>query len=239
MHDPMTVIRTLTIGPYPAVTLWHVDPETDGTDDSCGWFYPKLTDQDLAAIEKMVEWDLMQPFYTSQAVVNTAIVENLPYTYLQQPLGDCLGYVASAWLDLAWRLDQRTRLTAGEWWAVVNLAGVNSADSLRAILPDVEEEPAERVRQFLRCVLRQYRRFHRPWWRHPRWHVRHWSIQIHFLDTLKRWLFTRCAGCGKRFPWGYAPISGWGEDKGPRWFRGEKECYHHHCYERRAMKIRD
>src|SRR3974377_2148720 len=25
------------------VNIWHVDPEKDGTDDSCGWSWPKLT----------------------------------------------------------------------------------------------------------------------------------------------------------------------------------------------------
>jgi hypothetical protein len=46
---------------------------------------------------------------------------------------------------------------------------------------------------------------------------------------LKRWLFSRCAGCGKRFPWGYAPISASWESDGPRWFRGERSVYHHEC----------
>lgn len=51
MHDPLTVAFTIP-RPWPRranwstrrwywpalVTVWHVDPETDGTDDSCGWF---------------------------------------------------------------------------------------------------------------------------------------------------------------------------------------------------------
>lgn len=50
MHDPMTVAhevkspikRKTKLFPEgyrnTLVTIWHVDPETDGTDDSCGWF---------------------------------------------------------------------------------------------------------------------------------------------------------------------------------------------------------
>lgn len=47
MHDPMTVafdIRNPFVRPDkhgyrpPLVTVWHVDPETDHTDDSCDWF---------------------------------------------------------------------------------------------------------------------------------------------------------------------------------------------------------
>lgn len=37
MHDPMTVAFEIP-RPWPLVTVWHVDPERDGTDDSCDWF---------------------------------------------------------------------------------------------------------------------------------------------------------------------------------------------------------
>jgi hypothetical protein len=68
----------------------------------------------------------------------------------------------------------------------------------------------------------------RPWWKHPRYHVWHWKVQVNAILNLKRWLFSRCATCGKRFPWGYAPIAdGWDSD-GPRWFRGERGVRHHY-----------
>ena len=69
----------------------------------------------------------------------------------------------------------------------------------------------------------------RPWWRHPRWHVHHWRLQWRFMYRLKRFLWSRCEVCGKRFPWGYAPIvTQWG-NPGPRWFRGEPNVRHHEC----------
>jgi hypothetical protein len=49
MHDPMTVICDIK-SPFKKkgetfrdtiITLWHVDPETDGSDDSCDWFNRK------------------------------------------------------------------------------------------------------------------------------------------------------------------------------------------------------
>jgi hypothetical protein len=57
MHDPQAVAftinfpwyRTAHIGKtpwrywHPFITIWHVDPETDGSDDSCDWFGSKLT----------------------------------------------------------------------------------------------------------------------------------------------------------------------------------------------------
>lgn len=71
----------------------------------------------------------------------------------------------------------------------------------------------------------------RPWWKHPKWHVHHWRISWRFLVHLKRRLFSRCSRCGRRFPWGYAPIGTWGST-GPKWFRSEAKTYHHECYQK-------
>lgn len=39
-----------------------------------------------------------------------------------------------------------------------------------------------------------------------RFHVHHWKVQVHPWQTLKRFLFERCAECGRGYPWGYAPV---------------------------------
>ncbi len=66
-------------------------------------------------------------------------------------------------------------------------------------------------------------------WTGWRLHFWHWRIQINPLQDLKRWLFSRCADCQKRFRWGYAPISRNWSGTGPRWFRREESVYHHEC----------
>jgi hypothetical protein len=66
MYDPKTVAHEIK-SPFrgkpsrffpkgyrkPLITIWHVDPERDGTDDSCGWFirgrHLSASDQALAA----------------------------------------------------------------------------------------------------------------------------------------------------------------------------------------------
>jgi hypothetical protein len=59
------------------------------------------------------------------------------------------------------------------------------------------------------------------------WHVHHWKIQVRPLQALRRWLFTRCEECGKRFPYGYAPVShGWNRAKPEHWWHGERGLYH-------------
>lgn len=63
-----------------------------------------------------------------------------------------------------------------------------------------------------------------------RWHLHHWRIQIHFLQRLRRWLFTRCGTCGERFTWGFAPVSDRWEPRRSRWpWQGEKDLYHSKC----------
>jgi hypothetical protein len=39
----------------------------------------------------------------------------------------------------------------------------------------------------------------RPWYKHPRWHVWHWKIQVPLLQDFQRWAWGRCAKCGGRF----------------------------------------
>lgn len=51
------------------------------------------------------------------------------------------------------------------------------------------------------------------------WHVHHWKVQVRPIQKLRRFLFERCAECGRGYPYGYAPIGTWGGDK----------SWHHEC----------
>lgn len=172
MHDPMTVAfeirsplrrapdRFFPKGYRPSlITIWHVDPERDGTDDSCGWFirgrHLKPADQALA--HSLIE---------------------------------------------------------------------NEHDNLRHWFPDCDQEEAVGR---IKGIFSALRRRERPWWRHPRWHLWHWRFQVHPWQALRRWLFSRCAGCGKRFPYGYSPVSFQWHSKRPKIFRGEHGVYHSEC----------
>lgn len=61
-------------------------------------------------------------------------------------------------------------------------------------------------------------------------HVHHWEIQVHPAQALRRWLLTRCAGCGQRFRYGYAPIGfTWDSPRRSfrqRWTQGETGLFH-------------
>ena len=165
MHDPMTVAFEIKYpwrkyrGPQPNnflsnyresfITIWHIDPERDGSDDSCDWFGSRFTREN--------GW-------------YPATIEEFE------------------------RLSPAAREAVGFVWHVFR------------------------------------HRLGRPWYRHPRWHFWHWQFQVHPWQTLRRWLFTRCAGCGRRFAWGESPITNQWETPKPKFMRGETGLYHDCCH---------
>jgi hypothetical protein len=71
-----------------------------------------------------------------------------------------------------------------------------------------------------------------------KWHVRHWKIQVHPLQRLRRALLTRCEECGRK---GHPNVSHGGRER-TRWWRGERGLYHFECsglLELRRVKERD
>ena len=168
--------------------------------------------------------------YLSSPYLPTTIVDPT-YDYNQMLAGDCLSFCAWVWSRIAWDRDRRSKLTVGEWWSVVNLSS-DPHDNLRSILADPDVDAKYKVERFLYCAMKAYTRYHRTWWMHPKWHIHHWRIQFHFGQTLRRWLFSRCARCEKRFAWGYSPISSGWHTRKLRWFEGEQNCYHRGCYNR-------
>ena len=70
MHDPMTVAFEIR---YPwkkyasFITIWHVDPEKDGSDDSCDWFHRRLTAKEKAFAAALVdnEVDNLRNFFST------------------------------------------------------------------------------------------------------------------------------------------------------------------------------
>lgn len=172
MHDPQTVAFEIK---YPwrgepskfwpkgyrssFITIWHVDPERDGTDDSCGWFIRgrHLSQPDKALAHRLIE---------------------------------------------------------------------NEHDNLRHWFKDCDNEEATHR---IMAIFAALRREERHWWQHPRWHFWHWRFQVHPWQTFRRWAFSRCTGCGKRFPWGYSPVGFQWHPAKPKWFRSERDVYHSEC----------
>lgn len=83
MHDPMTVAFEIRY-PWkkhgksgrndwernyssPFITIWHVDPEKDGSDDSCRWFRRRLTDKEKAFAASLIdnEYDNLRSYFST------------------------------------------------------------------------------------------------------------------------------------------------------------------------------
>jgi len=216
MHDPMTV--AFNLGP---LTVWHVDPEADGTDDSCGWSHPKLGPREKSLVKEMADWEEKFPYYFNR----TAFVPDPQYPELRKiSPGDAMALCINAFRVIAWRLDRKSldpRLFMKAAWI-----GIDDVDNLQHVF--VANSRQDREHLFW-CLVRAYLRHTRPWWKHPRWHFWHWQLQFGPTQKLKRWLFSRCSKCGKGFSWGYSPVTSDWDGNGPAWFRGERNVFHHDC----------
>lgn len=226
MHDPMAVAHEIYLGPKkkknghyrsPFITIWHVDPEKDGTDDSCGWFI-RERHMDKKIIEKVVkeftsEWD------------NTFTGEN-GYVYNTgwfNPEGDNMlsvrGIVLNMYIyaaKIVFDPDNKnpTRTWKKAWkfvnnnYAQIMYFAENNRDSIRQTILRVfqigcnveytKESRENMIRDCAKIVATDIARKTRPWYKHPRWHIHHWRIQLPVLRNFIRKYFTKCSICGKR-----------------------------------------
>lgn len=234
MHDPMTVAFEIPSYEFRErfrwfphlATIWHVDPEKDGSDDSCGWSFPRLTEKQREAISHLAWWEKREPWF--QALRSKQMRDPVEAECLMRAVVKAVARAMK--IKMAWN-------EVCEWASeFVHNPASNFRSSL-CHLPgwhtnfqeDMESEREECARGLFSGVAAHLLRSRRPWWRHPRWHFWHLRLQVHLLQRLKRWLFSRCCRCGKGFSWGYAPTTCNWHGTGPLWFRSEEGMYHHDC----------
>lgn len=214
MHDPMTVAFDIK---YPwwktsewggqkrkerdtFITIWHVDPEKDGTDDSCGWFC-RSRHGDKKVLET-IKRELQSSLFGQYSGFLTQSGK-LQFSPLSTTLH--VFRVAAYQHYKNWR--KVDRFIDNQLPKLINFAE-NPVDSIYdSITNKYNESQEEQVNHIAYITYGWILRYDRPWYRHPRWHIHHWKIQIHPLQKLKRFLFERCELCKKRYPWGYCPVS--------------------------------
>lgn len=246
MHDPMTVAFEIKYPwrKYPKgdkfwpdgyretfITVWHVDPERNSYarglrgDDSCGWFTPPTTQEDRDAIRALGEAQWSTLFQRRwRAATHREYVE---YGFEPTPFEA----VYWAWRAIkfrggrGWQYGDRRLAISRREEESIRLLASNPVDNIQHTVEHMSS--AEQCGEFFGIVWRQMLRLNRPWYRHPRWHMYHWQLQIHPLQAFKRWAFTRCTECGRGFAWGESGVGGW-HSTGPRWFRSE-DLRHCNC----------
>lgn len=253
MHDPMTQAFVLR---YPwfrrvkfgngryhdeFITIWHVDPEKDGSDNSCDWHGSRsLTSGERDWLRKEGEGEhnfffrgiLKRDERPDGALVENDRDERWPGGMVGASAFEVLYGIATI---LLWRMPPGGKKGATplchrrlSGWrmhralaaAVPTLFGLvcHPSDNLHRMIAEAracDDAGRKAMGDLFIAVARNLRRESRPWWRHPRWHIHHWSVRVHPWQNLVRWATRRCAACGRRFPWGYAPIY-------------DSNGYHHH-----------
>jgi hypothetical protein len=223
MHDPMTVAHeirwplsfkknSLNGEKYfnPLITIWHVDPEKDGTDDSCGWFIRQrhLPNDLIEKVKKGFEFEFKHNSWFNES----------GYPKFSTS-GVCLDmYSRAAWNVFMWLDGNRPSDSANRRYKkfmrkylfdILHFAE-NPTDSLHNSINMTYgvEKKDERINHFVSVVVSDIMRKLRPWYKHPRWHINHWKIQFHPLQNFKRRYFDKCCICGKR---GFknSPMSDW------------------------------
>jgi len=242
MHDPKTVAFDIRL-PWPGrqygiqlATIWHCDPERDGTDDSCGWF-PRARHGNQATLERIIksferEFDDVYRSDSGRVYLRGLFAPN------GEPHFSVSGIVLNLFFRAAnevFRCNGRTNWKTSRRWMQRHLFDLlffaeNTTDSLRdSITRTFEigcgekytpEARSERIRALASSIYGWILRAERPWWKHPRWHVWHWRLQFHPWQNLKRRWWDKCCLCGKR---GFktTALGTWGGDR--MW---HQECDH-------------
>lgn len=201
MHDPKTVAFEIYLGPKknksgryrkPFVTIWHNDPEIDGTDDSCRWAFPKVTKEEKEWLQNVAEDQYGQIFART-----VALIENKSYAYI------CYNQDTYGVIYWMWRHFNRT-INKAVWQYGKPLSNKELQYVYQLATDPVDNfqnQPITNVKEFeefIYLVYRCWKKYKRKWYQHPRWHMHHWSIQFHPLQNLKRRYWDKCCICGKR-----------------------------------------
>lgn len=216
------------------VTIWHVDPEKDGSDDSCGWFKrPKHGNQKhYEKIKKEFDYDFDK----------SSLSDDKKTTYYFgwfHPSGEAMYSPIAIAVGLFWRaalIHFESDFKKAEKFMQKHLFSImffaeNPCDSMiDTINNKYNSKRDDRVSSLAAMVYGCVLRWSLPWYKHPRWHFWHWQIQVHCIQSFKRWAFSRCCKCGKGFSWGYSPCTDSWNGTGPLWFRSEKNTYHSDCH---------
>jgi len=191
MHDPHTQVTRIRI-PIPfrrlsrqlhqggwidVATIWHKDPCSDGSDDSCGWFM-RSRHGDPATLQKITEhflYDWEKLFNKHGDPLQSTIAISLYW------------YRIAAFEVFRHNQKRRDRWLKKNLYRILSFAE-NPYDSLNDIIQGIYHDGTTlkkgRAQQAASTVYADLLRATRPWWKHPRFHLHHWKVSFHLWQSL-------------------------------------------------------
>lgn len=186
MHDPHSLIFTIPNifipkGKYgyrpDLIRVWHVDPEKDGTDDSCGMFirHRHLNKALLAKVVEELKFQCEYMFdnrgYPKYSVISIALQL----------------YRQAAWVYFRPNEKKFNKFFSNHLHDCIFFAE-NPIDSLHSSISKPCKRPEEkeyRIKHLAAVILADICTKDRKWYQHPRWHIHHWEIQWIFIEQIK------------------------------------------------------
>lgn len=219
MHSPETVAFEIYLGKKqkkngnyrtPLLTIWHNDPEKDGSDDSCGWFIrPRHADQDmLDKIKKEFDFNYKHNYWFDKE--GKQIFSTIGTLMLM--------YECAAWIHFNHNQKKRDAFMRKHCASIIHFAenpfdcGGDNITAKFYISTNSDLLSENRFSGMAGMVYSDILRKERKWYQHPKWHIHHWSFQFHPLQQLKRRYWSKCSICGKRGFKG-AAMGDWGGTK--------------------------
>lgn len=205
MHDPQTVAFEIRIGSKykkdgnyrsPLITIWHVDPEKDGTDDSCGRFIrPRHVNQDvLKEIQKEFDFNFKHNYWFDTE--GKQIFSTIGTLMLM--------YECASWIHFKQNKKKKDAFMRKHCANIIHFAEnpidcAGNAITGKFFLSTGTSLLADhRFSGMAGMIYSDILRKERKWYQHPKWHIHHWSFQIHPIQNLLRRYWHKCCICGKR-----------------------------------------
>ncbi len=218
MHSPETVAFEIYLGKKqkkngnyrnPLITIWHIDPEKDGSDDSCGWFMRERHGDKtmLEKIRKAIDFQFDRTFKSDESGTLYYTGYFIPTTGV--PNMSVQGIVLDMFNRAAWEYFKYDRKKHNKWmknnlYDILHFAE-NTTDSLMdeitgkfRIGTNSEWKRDDSLGHYASIIYGWILRKNRKWYQHPKWHINHWEIQFHPFQNIKRRYWDKCSVCGKR-----------------------------------------
>lgn len=174
------------------ITIWHKDPGKYGSDDSCGWFMRSYhgDKEMLKKIKSSIEFSFDSTYKSDSTLYHTGYF--LPENGM--PNMSVHGIALNMFKCASWEFFNHNRKKQNKWmknnlYDILNFAE-NPIDSLRDDIlgtfrigcgsPYNREES---LNHYATVIYGWLLRENRKWYRHPRWHIHHWSISFYFMKN--------------------------------------------------------